>query len=158
MNGSASTDMQTKLDAIKAYMDNPNTAAPYIMSIPGDNTSSIIWVANQNPYKEAVRNSSPMQKHNLSLTGGSKKSSYYASIGYLDQDGMYKLNTDNFKRYNVAFNLSSQVTKWFKMDIKANYYNTLYTQPVNPGGKGGWWRALSQEPSRNLNMPHQSSC
>jgi TonB-linked SusC/RagA family outer membrane protein len=153
MNGSASTDMTTKLAAIKAYMDNPTTASPYIMSVPGNDASSIIWVANQNPYKEAVRASSPMQKHNLSLSGGSEKSTYYASLGYLDQDGIYKLNTDKFKRYNAAFNLSSQVTNWFKLDFRTNYYNTTYTQPVNPSGKGGWWRALSQEPERNVNMP-----
>lgn len=152
-NGSASTDMMTKLAAVKAYMDDPSTAPPYIMSVPGNDASAIIWVANQNPYKEAVQNSSPMQKHNLSLSGGSEKSTYYASLGYLDQDGMYKLNTDKFKRYNLAFNLSSQVSNWFKVDFRANYYNTLYTQPVNPGGKGGWWRALSQEPERNINMP-----
>ncbi|MBV4359929.1 TonB-dependent receptor [Parasegetibacter sp. MAH-26] len=152
-NGSASTDMITKLAAIKAYMDNPTTASPYIMSVPGNDASNIIWVANQNPYKEAVRASSPMQKHNLSLSGGSEKSTYYASLGYLDQDGIYKLNTDKFKRYNATFNLSSQVTNWFKLDFRTNYYNTTYTQPVNPDGKGGWWRALSQEPERNVNMP-----
>jgi len=152
-NGSASTDMETTLAAIKAYMDDPKTAPPYIMSIPGNDASSIIWVANQNPYKEAVRESSPMQKHNLSLSGGNGKSTYYASLGYLDQDGMYKLNTDKFKRYNATFNLSSTVTDWFKLDFRTSYYNTQYTQPVNPAGKGGWWRALSQEPVRNVNMP-----
>ncbi|MDI3321289.1 SusC/RagA family TonB-linked outer membrane protein [Pinibacter soli] len=152
-NASASTDMITKLAAIKAYMDNPKTASPYIMSVPGNDASSIIWVANQNPYNEAVKASSPMQKHNLSLSGGSEKNTYYASLGYLDQDGIYKLNTDKFKRYNATFNLSSQVTNWFKLDFRTNYYNTTYTQPVNPSGKGGWWRALSQEPDRNVNMP-----
>jgi TonB-linked SusC/RagA family outer membrane protein len=152
-NGSASTDMETTLAAIKAYMDDPKTAPSYIMSIPGNDASSIIWVANQNPYKEAVKESSPMQKHNLSLSGGNEKSTYYASLGYLDQDGMYKLNTDKFKRYNATFNLSSTVTNWFKIDFRTSYYNTQYTQPVNPGGKGGWWRALAQEPGRNVNMP-----
>src|SRR6185312_6030248 len=82
-----------------------------------------------------------------------EKSTYYASLGYLDQDGMYKLNTDKFKRYNATFNLSSTVTDWFKLDFRTSYYNTQYTQPVNPAGKGGWWRALSQEPVRNVNMP-----
>jgi TonB-linked SusC/RagA family outer membrane protein len=153
VNGSASTDMTNKLNAIKAYMDDPKNAPPYIMSIPGNDASSIIWVANQNPYKEAVRASSPMQKHNLSLSGGSEKSTYYASLGYLSQDGLYKLNTDQFKRYNATFNLTTQVTNWFKVDFRTAYYNTQYTQPVNPGGKGGWWRALSQEPDRNINMP-----
>jgi len=150
---SVPTDQQTKLAAIEAYMKDPAHNPPYIMSVPGNDSSSIIWVANQNPYDEAVKNSTPMMKHNMSLSGGSEKSTYYASVGYLGQDGIYKMNTDKFKRYNANFNLSSKITDWFTMEFKTNYYNTQYKEPVYPSGKGGWWRALAQEPNRNINMP-----
>lgn len=150
---SVPTDQQTKLDAIEAYMKDPLHNPAYIMSVAGNDSSSIIWVANQNPYDEAVKNSTPMMKHNISLSGGSEKTTYYASASYLGQDGIYKMNTDKFKRYNANFNLSSKITDWFTMEFKTNYYNTEYKQPVYPSGKGGWWRALAQEPGRNINMP-----
>lgn len=150
---SVSTSMEEKLAAIQAYQKDPLNAPPYIMSIPGNDSSSIIWVADQNPYNEAVQNAAPMQKHNLSISGGSDKTTYYASLSYLGQEGLYKINTDKFKRYNANFNLSSTITDWFKVAFKTNYYNTQYHQPVYPSGKGGWWRALAQEPERNINMP-----
>lgn len=143
----------TKLAAIEAYMKDPAHAPAYIMSVPGNDSSSIIWVANQNPYDEAVKDATPMQKHNLSLSGGSAKTTYYASVSYLGQEGIYKMNTDKFQRYNANFNLSSKIADWFTMEFKTNYYNTQYKQPVYPSGKGGWWRALAQEPERNINMP-----
>lgn len=147
------SDKVTKLEAIQAYMKDPANAPAYIMSVPGNDSSSIIWVGNQNPYDEAVKSATPMMKHNLSLSGGSEKTTYYASVSYLGQDGIYKMNTDKFQRYNANFNLSSKIADWFTIDFKTNYYNTQYKQPVYPSGKGGWWRALAQEPQRNINMP-----
>jgi len=47
--------------------------------------------------------------HNLSMSGGTDKSTYNISLGYLDQDAM--LPNYNFKRYNALFNYTSQVSK-----------------------------------------------
>ncbi|MGN6435203.1 MAG: SusC/RagA family TonB-linked outer membrane protein [Agriterribacter sp.] len=135
------------LDSIIAYKNDP-TRNPYYMI-----GSQIQWIADINPYQLAVRDWSPSQKHNLNLSGGVGKTSYYASVGYFGQEGMYRFNTDKFKRYNFMLNTSTAVTKWFKVDLKTNYNRSVYTEPVNPEGKGGWWRALSQEPGRNVFMP-----
>lgn len=123
-------DAQTLLDSIKAYAADPSAHNPYYM-----NGKQIIWNANVNPYDVAVSNAALTQKHNISLSGGSEKNSYYASIGYLSQDGLYKINTDKFKRYNFMLNTSSTVTDWFKIDFKSNYSRTTYSSPVNPSGK-----------------------
>ncbi|MCD2425213.1 TonB-dependent receptor [Niabella pedocola] len=144
----APADALTLLDSIKAYAADPLHHNPYYM-----NGSNIIWNANTSPYEEAVRNWAPLQKHNLSLSGGSNKTTYYASLGYFGQQGMYKLNTDKFHRYNFMLNVSSKVTDWFTVDFKSSYNRSLYSAPVNPDGKGGWWRAMSQEPGRNVFMP-----
>ena len=152
-NRTPSGDMYDKLDAIRAYMDNPQETPPYIMS-PG---GSIIWVANTRPYDEAVRSASPMMKHNLSLRGGSEKNTYMISLGYQDQEGIYKINTDKFKRYNVLVNVGSEVNDWLGMDYQVSWNNTVYKEPISPGGKGSWWYAMAQEPFRNINMPVKTS-
>lgn len=142
------SNMQTQLDAIKAHMDDPN-APVYYMS-PG---GSIIWVGNNDEYALALRNSTPMQKHNLSVTGGTDKTTYYASLGYMNQDGIYRLNTDKYNRYNGMLSLTTNITDWFSVNFKTIYSISDYSEPVSPDGKGGWWTAMSQEPYRNINMP-----
>jgi TonB-linked SusC/RagA family outer membrane protein len=47
--------------------------------------------------------------HNLSVSGGSDKSTYNISASYLDQDAL--LPVYNFKRYNLMLNYTSQISK-----------------------------------------------
>ncbi|PTS98288.1 SusC/RagA family TonB-linked outer membrane protein [Pedobacter sp. HMWF019] len=152
-NGSAGSNEILKLQKIKEYMDDPLHNEPYYFEANDVQKNNIIWRGNVNPYKEALSNYSPMQKHNLSLSGGSDNVSYYGSFGYQNEDGLYKINTDNFKRYNALLNVSAKINNWFKIDFKTAYNNSTYIEPVSPSGKGGWWVAMSQEPSRNVSMP-----
>jgi TonB-dependent starch-binding outer membrane protein SusC len=69
-----------------------------------DINSAQITLANKNGtdwYKEITRNAF-VQQHNLSVSAGGEKSSYYFSINYLDQDGILKYQY--LKRYGVRMN------------------------------------------------------
>lgn len=138
-----------KLEKIKEHMADPQGTKPYYT----DEKGNPVWIANINPYKEALATAAPLQKHNLSISGGNEKITYYTSIGYQNQAGIYKINTDKLSRYNMVANLSVKVNDWFKIDTRNNYSYKRYTEPVSPGGKSGWWTAMSHEPSRNVNMP-----
>jgi hypothetical protein len=48
-------------------------------------------------------------------SGGSDKLNYYASFGYLGQDGLIKVAKEGRKRYNITAKISSQWTKWLKI-------------------------------------------
>lgn len=52
---------------------------------------AIQWVGNTNPYKELVKSWTPTQKHNLSISGGGDRISYYISLGMQDQKVCMKL-------------------------------------------------------------------
>ncbi|MHA7109285.1 TonB-dependent receptor [Sunxiuqinia elliptica] len=148
-NKTPSSDALLKRDKVRAYMDNPGTEPIYYMNSGGH----IVWVGNTDVYGEALQDFSPTQQHNLSVSGGTAKTGYYGSIGYQQQDGIYRINTDKSKRYNVMLNLNSEVNSWLSMDLKTSYSNWSYQEPVKPAGKGGWWIAMSQNPERNINMP-----
>ena len=152
-NKSVPSDMIEKLARIKAHRDNPETVPNYYMDAGGN----IIWVNDTPVYDLALRKYSPTIKHNLSLTGGSDTNSYYASIGFQDQKGLYNLNTDTFKRYNGLLNVTSKATDWLSIDYGLQYNNSVFSEPVSPAGKGGWWRAMSQESFKNINMPIKTS-
>ncbi|MDR0832959.1 MAG: TonB-dependent receptor [Candidatus Symbiothrix sp.] len=147
--GSIGSADQTKLDAMKAYMDNPATAPNYYMD-----GNSIVWVGNMNPYKVVLRDWAPTQKHNLNFSGGSDKVAYYISLGYQNQEGLYKIQTDTYKRYNAAARITAKVTDWFNLEGKLNYNSTNYESPYIVGGKGSIWSAMKgSETAKNINMP-----
>lgn len=54
----------------------------------------------------------------FSLAGADDKTDYYASVGYIDENG-YIIGSD-LKRYSAKANVNSQVTKWMKVGINLN--------------------------------------
>ncbi|MGJ1497278.1 SusC/RagA family TonB-linked outer membrane protein [Sphingobacterium spiritivorum] len=56
-----------------------------------------------------------VHEHQLSFSGGSDKSDYYASVAYLNQDGLVK-NTP-FERFNLNLNLNQHLTSWLKLGL-----------------------------------------
>lgn len=85
-------------------------------------------------------NSAKIQNHELSLSGGSEKSTYYSSFGYFDQDGIVATSNSNFKRFTARFNSDHQLTKAIKFGQTIGYTrinsvgvstNTEYGSPLN---------------------------
>ncbi len=139
---------KARLEAARRYMENPTIENRYFL-----NGGSIDWVMNINPYKTAVRDWTPTQKHNLSVSGGRDQVNYYLSLGYQDQEGMYRIETDKFKRYNVMSRFNAKVTDWFNVSAKVNFNRTNYDTPTMGGAKGSLWTAAQREPEKNIMMP-----
>jgi TonB-linked SusC/RagA family outer membrane protein len=105
----------------------------------------IFWNANPNVLKNMLQPWAPGQNHTVNLNGGNSKTSYYISGGYLGQEGLFKSNTDVFKRYNFTSNVSTDVTDWFKVGAKVNYINTNYDEPHKYPNKGtDWWEQMTR--------------
>lgn len=146
---SVTSDDELFLQRLKEHRDNPDTAPVYYNNPDG----TIQWVANTDPYKLAVKNAAFMQKHNVSVSGGTEKLTYYGSFGYQGQSGLYKLGDDVNNRYNALMNLSTQVTKWWNVSMKASYNKQVLEEPVNPTGKSGFWSNIAREWFNNNFMP-----
>jgi TonB-linked SusC/RagA family outer membrane protein len=78
------------------------------------NGSDPLRFPNTDWYDAALKTWSPQQRHNLQLTGGSDNSRYLISLGYLNQDAVYKNSATYFKQYdlraNLEFKLSDYIT------------------------------------------------
>ncbi len=68
-------------------------------------------------------------EHNLSFDGGNDKGTYYASLGYLDNQGL--VWGSNFKRYSGAFNGSYKITDDFKVTSNIIYAHSNYNKPFD---------------------------
>ena len=63
-------------------------------------------------YDQILRNA-PVTNHTLSISGGTEKTTYNLSLGYLNQDGI--VATNNYKRYTARLTNDFQVLKFLKV-------------------------------------------
>ena len=70
---------------------------------------------------ELYKNSAMQHNHNLSVTGGTKNLSYMASLGYVDQNSLFKGPDYGYKRYNGRINLSHKVGERLTVNATAQY-------------------------------------
>ena len=82
----------------------------------------------------------PMQQHNLSVNGGTKKIRYYTSLGLTNQNSMYRSNDLKYKRYSIRSNVDFNVTKSlaFSTDI---YYRNQFIEGT-PNSTSSIWNGL----------------
>lgn len=73
--------------------------------------------------------------HQFSVNGGNKQSKYYASLGYLNQDGI--LISSGFKKYNVLVNLETNPSDKFKFGINLNGNMNFKDKIANESNSGG---------------------
>jgi TonB-dependent starch-binding outer membrane protein SusC len=64
----------------------------------------------------------PMNKHQVSLSGGGDKTTYYLSGEYLDQQGVAL--GSGFDRASVRLNLDNQARKWLSIGANFNFAQT----------------------------------
>ncbi len=60
-------------------------------------------------------NNAQIQNHEVSISGGSEKSTFYTSFGFFGQDGIVAPSISNYKRYNIRLNSSYKITDWLTM-------------------------------------------
>lgn len=71
---------------------------------------------------QLLRENAFRHEHQLSLNGGTERTKYMMSLGYLNEDGI--LVTTGFQRFNGRVNVSSQVTDWFSANLNASLSNS----------------------------------
>ena len=67
------------------------------------------------------------QENVLSLSGGTDKTTYYASVGYL-YDNSYTVNS-NMNRINARVKVDQEVNSWFKAGFNMAYSNVKTNSP-----------------------------
>lgn len=68
--------------------------------------------------KELENRNTLITSHDLDLSGGSEKIRYFASLGYLSQQGLW--GPTNYKRYNLTSNVEADATKTTKVNVSIN--------------------------------------
>ena len=77
----------------------------------------------------------PQVQHNLNISGGTDKASYFFNVGYMKQDGVLKTNDINYNRYNFRSNINLKITNGLRaqalvsghIDEKYQPYQEMWT-------------------------------
>ena len=98
--------------------ENPNAILPYteedIQNYRNGTLPDTDW------YDETFKKNALETYHNLSITGGSEKTSYNASIGYTRQDGLIDVN--KYDRFNGRISVDSDINKWLTAGLNVSGY------------------------------------
>jgi TonB-linked SusC/RagA family outer membrane protein len=116
-------------------------------------------------WQDVITRTATTQNHNLTLSGGANKLTYYASFGLQDQQGIIKHN--DFKRYTGRFNATQKFLD-DRLTIEANMTATS-TYDLRPDYGTVIGSAISNDPTypaydsvskpaqyQNINNPLQS--
>ncbi|MGB7393047.1 MAG: TonB-dependent receptor, partial [Pricia sp.] len=79
-------------------------------------------------------------RHNLSIRGGGEAIKYYASIGYIDQDAIYKNSANRYQQYNFRLNTDVKINDYLSTKLGFAYRKEDRTFPTE--GAGAIFRML----------------
>ena len=78
--------------------------------------TSLKW--NEDWLDYSTANNPLRQEYQMTVTGGTPRTNYMFSLGYLDEQGLAKYT--NFQRYSGRANVDTRVKEWFKTGINLN--------------------------------------
>ncbi len=81
-------------------------------------------------YKQSLR-----QEYNVSVSGSTEKSSFYASFGYLNNKGI--IDGADMYRYTARLKADYQAKRWLKIGANAGYTNYNYNNGNSEEGASG---------------------
>ncbi|MCL6104017.1 MAG: SusC/RagA family TonB-linked outer membrane protein, partial [Bacteroidetes bacterium] len=106
-------------------------------------------------YPLVFSNFAPQTIHNLNVTGGNDKTTYYVGLGYQYQDGFFKSSDLNYSKYNIRSNISTKITNRLTFDMNINMVMDEQDRPYVDSWWiiRGFWRQGPQIPAYANNDP-----
>ncbi|MDR0414867.1 MAG: TonB-dependent receptor [Prevotellaceae bacterium] len=84
---------------------------------------------NINWFKVFYKDFAFNHQHNLGVSGGAERITYYFGLGYARKNGMYAYGKDSYSRYNLRSNLSSDITGWLTANLRTAFTRGVTDTP-----------------------------
>lgn len=72
---------------------------------------------NTDWFGDAFKTWAPQSRHNLQISGGSENVKYFASMGYVNQDAIYKSSATRYQQYNFRTNVTAKVNDYISTTL-----------------------------------------
>ncbi len=117
----------TNYERVRKYMAGELKEETWALPDSSDWVGNNIWDLAGNGNNDWLyilyRDLTTRQKHDISLSGGGGRASYYVSAGYWDQPDELKFGDQYYKRYNVTANVTADATDWLTFKLNTKYIN-----------------------------------
>lgn len=127
-----------KLDLLNAtqYATLRNEAAvaaglPAVFSDPTSFGKGTDWQGT------IFNNNAGVQNHEVSVSGGNDRSTYYSSFGYYKQEGVVASSISNYNRMNLRFNSTHKVKEWIVFGNNLSYSHIKSQGSLNTNSEYG---------------------
>ena len=134
---------QAYLDELKRRSTSPlpTDKEVEIDPVSGD----YVYYASADKYKELYKDYTTGTEQNIAISGSSETTSFLLTGRLLNQNGIFRYNTDNYGMANVRGKGSVQVFPWLRFDNNSEYSSMNYYNPLNVGEGSGIWRNIGDE-------------
>lgn len=98
----------------------------------------------------AFRDQALLQEHNIGMSGGSDKGTYYANLGMYNEKGIAK--TSFYKRLNFILNGDYKIKNWLKSESSVAFARANWRDQAQTSDGNYWGRILMAAPTmRGIN-------
>ncbi len=104
-----------------------NPERPWV--VLDDSKQGYKYYANTDWWHVFFNDVNPSQNHDISFRGGSKTFKYFLSGNFNKEQGLFHINPDVYKTYNLRARVSYDVKPWLNVSYNGAFYSSNYTYP-----------------------------
>lgn len=116
------------LDYAKKRSADPSLPVAYLSSAKPETWQ---YLGSTNWFDEAYKKNSVSHSHNINISGSTEKVRYYFSAEYYNNNGILKVGSDKYNRYNMRNKLDYKITNWLEMGTNIAYTYYTNNEPYN---------------------------
>ncbi|WP_340110689.1 SusC/RagA family TonB-linked outer membrane protein [Maribellus mangrovi] len=129
-------EMQDHIDGNYPYGTGPmpNNGSRWLGIGGGGSGDWYSGRANTDWFDVMYKDYAVTQQHNLSVSGGSEKLTYYVSTGFLTDPGMLNFGEESFSKNTFSSNINAEVTNWLNLGVVSRMTRRRNSFPTSAAG------------------------
>lgn len=104
-----------------------------------------VYYGSTDWYGLLYKDQTPTAEHGLSVSRSTDKASFLISGRYLNQPGLFRYSSDDYRMLNLRATGSLELYPWLQANNNLMVTNRKYFNPLNIGEGGGIWRNIADE-------------
>lgn len=133
-NGESHSISDETIEKMKGFIANPYSAEYPGVDVTQSGTSwnsdRTAQYGNTNWFDYYFKDNALRQSHNISIQGGSEKTTYYIGLGYIYQEGLLDHVQDDLEKYNINTKLAFTANDWLKFNFNNNVTVQILKRPM----------------------------